>query len=172
MSSCQSIMGRETLINSKIKCLFRVLLGILILGNSFVFATELAPVGEHQCHSVDVIIGQQENEKRNYIRYEIKDLKKPVVIDKTGTDIQSLINISRGGVAIKTMYPLAIGQIVPIKLVYEDIVINTEAKIVFVQGSIAGAEFTNNDEQTINNLLYLSIRLDNDNGNLVTKLSS
>lgn len=160
------------MINSKLKRLFRVLLGILILGNSFVFATELAPVGEHQCHSVDKIIGLQENEKRYYIRYEIQNLKNPVVLDKTGTNIQQLINISRGGVAIKTMTPLAIGQIVPIKLVYEDIVINTEAKIVFVQGNVAGAEFTNNDEQTINNLLHLSIRLDNDNGNLVTKLSS
>lgn len=172
MSSCQSIMGRKALINSKLKRLFRMLLGVLILGNSFVLATELAPVGEHQCHSVDVIIGQQENEKRNYIRYGIKDLKKPVVIDRTGTDIQSLINISRGGVAIKTKTPTSIGQIIPIKLVYEDIAIDTIAQVVFTQGNIAGAQFINSDKQTENNLLYLSIRLDADNGHLVTKLSS
>lgn len=172
MSSCQSIMGRKALINSKLKRLFRVLLGVLILGNSFVFATELAPVGEHQYLSVDMIVGQQENEKRNYIRYGIKDLKKPVVIDKTGTDIQSLINISRGGVAIKTKTPTSIGQIIPIKLVYEDIAINTEAQIVFTDGDIAGAKFVNINKQTENNLLYLSIRLDADNGHLVTKLSS
>lgn len=158
--------------NNHSQRLLIALLALLLIGNSYSLATELAPVGEHQCHSVDVIIGQQENEKRNYIRYEIKDLKKPVVINKTGTDIQSLINISRGGVAIKTKTPTSIGQIIPIKLVYEDIAINTEAQIVFTDGDIAGAKFVNIDKQTENNLLYLSIRLDADNGHLVTKLSS
>lgn len=158
--------------NNHSQRLLIALLALLLIGNSYSLATELAPVGEHQCHSVDVIIGQQENEKRNYIRYEIKDLKKPVVIDKTGTDIQSLINISRGGVAIKTKTPTSIGQIIPIKLVYEDIAIDTVAQVVFTQGNIAGAQFINSDKQTENNLLYLSIRLDADNGNLVTKLSS
>lgn len=158
--------------NNHSQRLLIALLALLLIGNSYSLATELAPVGEHQCHSVDVIIGQQENEKRNYIRYGIKDLKKPVVIDKTGTDIQSLINISRGGVAIKTKTPTSIGQIIPIKLVYEDIAINTVAQVVFTQGNIAGAQFINSDKQTENNLLYLSIRLDADNGHLVTKLSS
>lgn len=158
--------------NNHSQRLLIALLALLLIGNSYSLATELAPVGEHQCHSVDVIIGQQENEKRNYIRYEIKDLKKPVVINKTGTDIQSLINISRGGVAIKTKTPTSIGQIIPIKLVYEDIAINTEAQIVFTDRDIAGAKFVNIDKQTENNLLYLSIRLDADNGHLVTKLSS
>lgn len=158
--------------NNHSQRLLIALLALLLIGNSYSLATELAPVGEHQCHSVDVIIGQQENEKRNYIRYGIKDLKKPVVIDRTGTDIQSLINISRGGVAIKTKTPTSIGQIIQIKLVYEDIAINTEAQIVFTDGDIAGAKFVNIDKQTENNLLYLSIRLDADNGHLVTKLSS
>lgn len=158
--------------NNHSQRLLIALLALLLIGNSYSLATELAPVGEHQCHSVDVIIGQQENEKRNYIRYGIKDLKKPVVIDKTDTDIQSLINISRGGVAIKTKTQTSIGQIIPIKLVYEDIAINTEAQIVFTDGDIAGAKFVNIDKQTENNLLYLSIRLDADNGHLVTKLSS
>lgn len=158
--------------NNHSQRLLIALLALLLIGNSYSLATELAPVGEHQCHSVDVIIGQQENEKRNYIRYDIKDLKKPVVIDKTGTDIQSLINISRGGVAIKTKTPTSIGQIIPIKLVYEDIAIDTVAQVVFTQGNITGAQFINSDKQTENNLLYLSIRLDADNGHLVTKLSS
>lgn len=158
--------------NNPSQRLLIALLALLLIGNSYSLATELAPVGEHQCHSVDVIIGQQENEKRNYIRYDIKDLKKPVVIDKTGTDIQSLINISRGGVAIKTKTPTSIGQIIPIKLVYEDIAIDTVAQVVFTQGNIAGAKFVNIDKQAENNLLYLSIRLDADNGHLVTKLSS
>lgn len=153
-------------------CLFSILLTLSMGQHNVLLATELAPVGEHQCHSIDKIVGQQENEKRNYIRYEVKDLKNPVVLDRTGTDIQRLINISRGGVAVKTSTPLAIGQIVPIKLVYEDIAINTEAQVVFTQGNLAGAEFINSDKQTENNLLYLSIRLDADNGNLVTKLSS
>lgn len=153
-------------------CLFSILLTLSMGQHNVLLATELAPVGEHQCHSIDKIVGQQENEKRNYIRYEVKDLKNPVVLNRTGTDIQRLINISRGGVAVKTSTPLAIGQIVPIKLVYEDIAINTEARVVFTQGNLAGAEFINSDKQTENNLLYLSIRLDADNGNLVTKLSS
>ncbi len=145
---------------------------MVVTGDSCTLATELAPVGEHQNHSVDMIVGQQENEKRSYIRYEVKDLKNPVVLDRTGTDIQRLLNISRGGVAIKTNSPMSIGQIIPIKLVYDDIAIDTEAQIVFTQGNIAGAQFINEDKQTANNLLYLSIRLDADNGHLVTKLSS
>lgn len=145
---------------------------MIVTGNSFILATELAPVGEHQNHSVDMIVGQQENEKRSYVRYEIKDLKKPVVLDRTGTNIQRLLNISRGGVAIQTNSPMSIGQIVPIKLVYEDIAIDTNAQIVFIQDNIAGAQFINEDKQTANNLLYLSIKLDADNGHLVTKLSS
>lgn len=148
------------------------MLGMIVTGNSFILATELAPVGEHQNHSVDMIVGQQENEKRSYVRYEIKDLKKPVVLDRTGTNIQRLLNISRGGVAIQTNSPMSIGQIVPIKLVYEDIAIDTNAQIVFIQDNIAGAQFINEDKQTANNLLYLSIKLDADNGHLVTKLSS
>lgn len=152
--------------------LLGLIFALLIIGNTFAFATELAPVGEHQDSSIEMIVGHQENEKRTYIRYEINALKKPVVIDRTGTDIQKLLNISRGGVAIKTMTPMSVGQIVPIKLVYEDIAIDTEAQIVFTQGNIAGAKFINEDKQTINNLLYLSIKLDADNGHLVTKLSS
>lgn len=160
------------MINSQLKCFFAILLGMIVTGNSFILATELAPVGEHQNHSVDMIVGQQENEKRSYVRYEIKDLKKPVVLDRTGTNIQRLLNISRGGVAIQTNSPMSIGQIVPIKLVYEDIAIDTNAQIVFIQDNIAGAQFINEDKQTANNLLYLSIKLDADNGHLVTKLSS
>lgn len=158
--------------NNHLQRLLLALLAVSLTGNSYSLATELAPIGEHQSHSVDMIVGQQENEKRSYVRYEIKDLKKPVVIDRTGTNIQRLLNISRGGVAIQTNAPMNIGQIVPIKLVYEDIAINTEAQIVFIQDNIAGAQFINEDKQTANNLLYLSIKLDADNGHLVTKLSS
>lgn len=151
-----------------------VLLGFILCAiipqNSL--CAQLAPAGEKPFNqdTINHVVGI-ENEKRTYPRYEIKNLKKPVVCEKTNNNILGLINISRGGVSLKTNGAVQMGDILPINIVYEDISIPVNVKIIYVSENIAGAEFVNLNTAGSNQLLYLSIRLDADNGKLITKLS-
>lgn len=122
--------------------------------------------------AINTVTSAKENEQRLYPRYENKNLKKPVVMERDNYGAVGLINVSRGGIAIKHNNTLKPDDIIPVHLLYEDISIHTNARIVFSKNGIAGAEFIiNEDSDIFNKLLYLSVRIENDNGLLVTKLS-
>lgn len=121
--------------------------------------------------TIDTITASRENEQRTYPRFENSKLKKPVVMERINSNVLGLINVSRGGIAVKTDNSLHTGDIIAVHLLYNDISILTEAKVVFTANGVAGAEFVNIDKNTFNQLLYLSVKLEADNGMLVTKLS-
>lgn len=111
-------------------------------------------------------------DNRQFIRFNINTMKTPVSMILLNNENSKLIDISRGGVAISNNNKLQTGDIIPIKLNYKDIEINTAIKIIYTTENKAGAEFTNLDTPTQNQLLYLSIVLEADNNMLKTKFSS
>lgn len=142
-----------------------ILLGTLSRGACYEVAEK------NTSERINTITLPRENEQRIYPRFENSKLKKPVVLEKINPNVLGLINVSRGGLAVKTNNSLKVGDIIAVHLLYNDISILTEAKIVFTTDGIAGAEFIEICDETFNQLLYLSVKLEADNGMLVTKLS-
>ncbi len=109
-------------------------------------------------------------DKRKYIRYNTIRLPKPVIL-KTTRSTEELIDISRGGVALKHNNTLFVGDIIPVQITYKDTKINTNIRIVFVNQTRAGAEFVEEDKTIENQLMYLNIQIEADNHMIATKLS-
>lgn len=109
-------------------------------------------------------------DRRKHIRYDAAKLKVPVKI-KTTENIEDLIDISRGGIAIKYSNTINSGDIIPIHISYKDIEIKTNIKIISVNNARAGAEFIENDKAVVNQLLYMNVQIEADNNMLATKLS-
>lgn len=150
---------------------------IFLIGLTMLTGLYFTPVGYasetiDKTEAINTITSAKESEQRFYPRYEIKRLKKPVVLEHDNSGILGLINISRGGIAIRHNNSLQLDDIIHIHLLYEDISIHTNARIVFSRNGIAGAEFIIDEgTDTFNELLYLNVKVEADNGLLVTKLS-
>ena len=71
-----------------------------------------------------------------------------------------MIDISRGGIAVKHDNALQVGDVIPVHLTYGDLDINAEVKVVTSTADRAGAMFVNIDQATANKLLYLNILLE------------
>lgn len=98
-------------------------------------------------------------DKRQYMRFNISTNNIPVSFEqKSGAS--SLIDISRGGIAIAHEGNLKVGDVIPVHIVYGDLDINADAKIVSATSTRAGAEFINIDKSLANQLLYLNILLE------------
>ena len=98
-------------------------------------------------------------DKRQYMRFNISTNEIPVAFEqKAGAS--SLIDISRGGIAIAHEGNLKVGDVIPVHIVYGDLDINADAKIVSTTATRAGAEFVNIDKSLANQLLYLNILLE------------
>ncbi len=102
-------------------------------------------------------------DKRQYMRFNVSDNKNPVAMERTDNGVDSLIDISRGGIAVKHSNTLKPGDIIPVHLTYGDLDIKTDVKVVSATDSRAGAEFINLDKSTANKLLYLNILLEDRN---------
>jgi hypothetical protein len=81
------------------------------------------------------------------------------MMENSNNGINALLDISRGGIAVKTDN-LQVGDVVPVHIVYGDIDIQADVKIVSKQNDRAGAQFINLDKATANQLLYLSLLLE------------
>ena len=81
------------------------------------------------------------------------------LLEKQDNGIDSLLDISRGGVALKHNNALKAGDVIPVHIAYGDVDINADVKVVSATSSRAGAEFVNIDKALANQLLYLSILL-------------
>ena len=98
-------------------------------------------------------------DKRQYMRFDIEGNPNPVVFESDPT-VNGILNISRGGVQLTHNNTLKVGDIVPVHIKYGDIDINTEVKIVSATDVTAGGEFVDLDLATANQLLYLSLLMD------------
>ena len=105
-------------------------------------------------------------DKRQYMRFTVSDNTNPVLLEKQDNGIDSLLDISRGGVALKHNNALKAGDVIPVHIAYGDVDINADVKVVSATSSRAGAEFVNIDKALANQLLYLSILLESKNNML------
>lgn len=111
-------------------------------------------------------------ERRQYVRFKISEIASPVVMQNDNETFE-LIDISRGGVAIKTNNKnLKEGSIMPVNIKYKDANIKTNIKVLSMKDSRVNAKFINEDKSTEDKLLYLSVLLESDNNMLKTKLSN
>ena len=95
-------------------------------------------------------------DKRQYMRFDIDNSDNSVVF-QSSPEVESVVNISRGGVSLAHNKKLKVGDVVPVHLKYGDIEIDADVKIVSATDKRAGAEFINLDEATQTKLLYLSL---------------
>jgi len=98
-------------------------------------------------------------DKRQYVRYNVNSTAIPVSMEKVN-NVEGLIDVSRGGVALRHNNTLKNGDIIPIHLKYGNLEINANAEVVTATTSRAGARFVNLDQATANQLLYLNMLLD------------
>lgn len=104
-------------------------------------------------------------DKRQYIRFQVEGNRNPVEF-QSNEKISSLIDISRGGVAVNHNNNLKVGDIVPVKITYGNLNIDTDVKVVTASTKRAGAEFVNLDKATANKLLYLNLLLEDQNSTI------
>ena len=100
-------------------------------------------------------------DKRQYIRFRVAQNPNPVVFESVPT-VSSLVDISRGGVALTHSNSLKVGDVVPVHIKYGDLNIDADVKVVTASDRRAGAEFVNLDQSTANRLLYLNLMLEED----------
>ena len=97
------------------------------------------------------------------MRFNVSDNKNPVAMEKTNNGVDGLIDVSRGGIAVRHNNSLKAGDVIPVHLSYGDLDIQTQVKVVSATSTRAGAEFINLDKATANKLLYLNILLEDNN---------
>ena len=109
------------------------------------------------------------NNKRKNIRICKKDLAKPIQITNS-SDIDTLIDISAGGIGFKPKRQMKDGEIIPVAICYNGIKTDAKVKVIFVSDNKIGAEFIKDDKEVANKLLLIGIMLESDNGLLITDL--
>ena len=96
------------------------------------------------------------------MRFNADSSANPVIL-QDNSQISGLIDISRGGVAVRHANNLQVGDVVPVQISCGDLNINADVKIVTANSHRAGAEFINLDRATANKLLYMNIMLEEAN---------
>ncbi len=104
---------------------------------------------------------------RKHFRFETGEIAHPIKIEVNNTKI-TLANLSREGIGLTHNNTIKTNDIIPIKIRYKDIEINTQAQIVFATDTKAGGKLLPQDEKERNELLYLSVLLEYDN-NMITR---
>ena len=94
------------------------------------------------------------------MRFNVADSSIPVMLENNNNGIDGLIDISRGGIAVRHDNNLQVGDVIPVHLTYGDLDINADVKVVTSSTDRAGAMFVNLDKATANKLLYLNILLE------------
>lgn len=112
-----------------------------------------------------------QDEKRKHIRFNCKSIKYPIRLLSNDKRVNSLIDISKGGISFNHNNSIQNGETLPVEIKYKDIEIKTTVKVLSSDEKRAGGEFILQDNDTLNGLFFLSIALEFDNGLLKTKLS-
>ena len=98
-------------------------------------------------------------DKRQTMRFNVNSNNIPLSL-APNDQVASVVDISRGGVAVTHNETLKVGDVVPVQITYGDVQINTDIKVVSATKNRAGAEFVNLDEATANNILYMNILIE------------
>ena len=98
-------------------------------------------------------------DKRQYMRFNVEGNRNTVSLETNG-QIDSLVDISRGGIAVKHSNQLKVGDVIPVQITYGDLDISANVKVVTATDAKAGAMFMDLDKATANKLLYMNILLE------------
>ena len=98
-------------------------------------------------------------DKRQYMRFNVAGNRNSVSME-SNAQIDSILDISRGGIAVKHNNQLKVGDVVPVQMSYGDLNINANVKVVTATDARAGAMFVDLDKATANKLLYMNILLE------------
>ena len=98
-------------------------------------------------------------DKRQYMRFQVEGNRNPVELAQN-SKIESLVDISRGGIALKHHNQVKVGDVIPVQISYGDLDIQADVKVVSATDRRAGAEFINLDQATANKLLYMNVLLE------------
>ncbi len=128
----------------------------------------------------EITVNLLKEDRRESLRFKPSNCPKPITITLLPTQqtiskgIKALtytpIDISRGGVSIYSKV-LKVNDEIPIHIKYGNNNIKTTLKITSNNNGRVGGKFISNDEDTSNQLLYLSSILESDSGILKTKLA-
>ena len=101
-------------------------------------------------------------DKRQFIRFDANNSLTPVALDKTAENntVESVLDISRGGIAVKHNKTLKVGDVFPVEIECGDLHVKTDVKVVTATDRRAGAEFVNLDEASANKILYMNLLLE------------
>ena len=101
-------------------------------------------------------------DKRQYMRFNANNSLTPVELANhaESTAAESVLDISRGGIALKHNKSLKVGDVIPVEIECGDLNIKTDVKVVTATDRRAGAEFINLDEATANKILYMNLLLE------------
>ena len=93
------------------------------------------------------------------MRFSTADSSTPINIE-SAANINNILDISRGGMAVSHQNGLKVGDIVPVKIHYGNLNIDTNVKVVSASDRRAGTEFMNLDQATANKILYMNMMLE------------
>ena len=109
-------------------------------------------------------------DKRQYMRFRTDDSSTPINLSDN-SKIDSIVDISRGGMAIKHNNDVRVGDIIPVHIQYGDLTIDTSVKVVTATDRRAGTEFVHLDQATQNKILYMNMMIEEDIASQMNRVS-
>ena len=99
--------------------------------------------------------------KRNHIRFTVKEINKEnnlvLVSSKQSDKVKSIIDISKGGLAIEHNGDLKLGDQFIVSLEYNDIKVSPKVEVVRVENNKAGLKFIDLDDSDKNKILFMNL---------------
>ena len=99
-------------------------------------------------------------DKRQYMRFNANN--EPITMEPN-ENLISILDISRGGMAVSHSKQLKVGDVIPVNFSYGNMNVNADVKVVSASDRRAGTQFVNLTEATANQLLYMSLIMEGNN---------
>ena len=93
-------------------------------------------------------------DKRQYIRFNAAN--EPITMEPNANLI-SILDISRGGMAVSHNNQLKVGDVIPVNFNFGDMNVSTDVKVISASDRRAGTQFVNLTPSIANQLLYMSL---------------
>lgn len=118
----------------------------------------------------ELVANLLKDDRREYLRFNPNNCTKKPVLTSTNKKLDNIIDISRGGLGLKSNV-LKVNDEIPVKITYAGTVANVTLKILSSNNGRVGGKFINTDSKTEEKLIYISSVLEAENHLLPTKLS-
>ena len=109
-----------------------------------------------------------QDDRRESIRFRTADCKTPVKITMNNQPMKNIIDISNGGLGLKSQV-LKVNDEIPIKVSYKGTEVSTTLKIVNNNNGRVGGKFVKNNNINEGKLLHIAAMLEQDNEILITR---